>query len=172
MVADNKKVTEDSNKEHSSSALITNNSGKHISLAEAFSNPAVLFPLKPIITNKNENHIIINGEESMEEELDTTIKKRIRGTTHITAINGGEKNEGEIDNTLKKRFNTIQESMMGACNGKTNVEATHELAYLSKEDITPNESHVQARHDPMDFAHSDAVPFLRMGPGTQASQEK
>lgn len=171
MVADNKKVTEDSNKEHSSSALITNNSGKHISLAEAFSNPAVLFPLKPIITNKNENHIIINGEESMEEELDTTIKKRIRGTTHITAINGGEKNEGEIDNTLKKRFNTIQESMMGACNGKTNVEATHEHA-LSKEDITPNESHVQARHDPMDFAHSDAVPFLRMGPGTQASQEK
>ncbi|KAK2391420.1 hypothetical protein QL285_064881 [Trifolium repens] len=145
MVADNKKVTEDSNKEHSSSALITNNSGKHISLAEAFSNPAVLFPLKPIITNKNENHIIINGEESMEEELDTTIKKRIRGTTHITAINGGEKNEGEIDNTLKKRFNTIQESMMGACNGKTNVEATHELAYLSKEDITPNESHVQAK---------------------------
>jgi hypothetical protein len=51
------------------------------------------------------------------------------------------------------------------------VEATHEHA-LSKEDVTPNESHVQARHDPMDFAHSDVVPFLRMSPGTQASQEK
>ncbi|MCI44602.1 hypothetical protein A2U01_0065841, partial [Trifolium medium] len=50
----------------------------------------------------------------------------------------------------------IQEPMMGASNGKTNVEFTHEHA-LSQE------VHVlKARHDPMDYAHSDDVPFLRV----------
>ncbi|MCI88149.1 hypothetical protein A2U01_0109435 [Trifolium medium] len=56
--------------------------------------------------------------------------------------------------------------MMGASNGKTNAEVTHEHA-LSKE------VHVlKASNDPMDYAHSDDVPFLRVVPGTQASREK
>ncbi|MCI90471.1 hypothetical protein A2U01_0111763 [Trifolium medium] len=56
--------------------------------------------------------------------------------------------------------------MMGASNGKTNVEVTHEHT-LSKEVQL-----LKARHDPMDYAHSDNVPFLRVVPGTQASREK
>ncbi|GAU17074.1 hypothetical protein TSUD_105730 [Trifolium subterraneum] len=163
VVADNKTVTEYSNKEHSSSALITNNSGKHISLVEAFSNLTVLFPLKSIITNKKENHMIISEEESMEEELDTTIKKRIRGS-HTIAINEEEK--GEIDNTLKKIIHNIQEPMMGASNGKTNVEVTHEHPSNKKVHV------LKTRHDPLDYAHSDDVPFLRVVPGTQVSREK
>jgi hypothetical protein len=74
----------------------------------------------------------------------------------------------EIDNALKKRIHTIQEPVIGTFNGN-NVDVTHEHA-LSKKLLQPHM--LQVMHDLMDYAHSDVVLFLRVGPGTQSSREK
>jgi len=98
--------------------IVINNSGTHISMAEAFTNPATLFP--PLTTKSNLTSDV-NEIDLMEEELNGTVKKRSRSNDSGTAP--------KVDTNLNQQSDmTIMEDVQRTVLQQTTMDQQHFLS--------------------------------------------
>jgi hypothetical protein len=71
-------VTGGSTQQQLNVPTVVNQIGAHISMVEAFSNPATLFPQPPAKLTSAAHKPVVNESELIEEELDGSSKKRTR----------------------------------------------------------------------------------------------
>lgn len=111
-------VTNEGSKQHSDVPVAINNLGTHISMAEAFTNPATLFhslPTKSILTPD------VNKTELMEEELNGVVKKRSRSNDSETAP--------KVDTNLNLQSDmTNMEDVRRAVSQQTTMDQQHFLS--------------------------------------------